>query len=255
MKKGVSIAVGLIILLGAIGAGAFAYMVSPTKGPSQAPMGQPPMGGNRPPMQPLTEASAATAESVTPANGQTVYTIIPEQSTATFTLDELLRGEPKTVVGTSTSYIAGEIGFDAKNPASSTVGVIKLNARTFVTDDKNRNNMIRRVILKTENDENEFITFKPTSITDASGSGFKDASHEFTFNITGDLTISGVAKQVTFLAGINLDPTDKTTLLISAGTTVKRSDFNLEIPNLSFLADVTDEVKLQLDLIAKPANR
>lgn len=248
MKKSVWIVIGVLVALGVIGGGAYLYLVSPTKGPSQPAGQQPPMGGNRPPMKPLAEATAPTAAPVTATEGQTLYEIASEQSGATFTLDEVLRGEPKTVVGTSTAYLAGYIALDPKNPASSTVGTITLNARTFVTDDNNRNNMIRRAILKTEDDANEFITFKPTSIKELPADfGNED---EYWMDMAGDLTIAGVTKPETFRTMVKI-ATDGT-LTAHASSTVTRADFNLVIPNIPFVANVTDNVNLALDIVAKP---
>ena len=244
MNKGLLAGVIVVIVIAAAGFGTYAYLTAPTKGPSSGQQGQmmPPQGGpggNRQPPAPLAEASAPTADSVTPAPGQTLYTIVSASSTATFTLDEQLRGEPKTVVGTSTGMVAGEIGYDKAHPASSTIGTIKLNARTFVTDDNSRNNMIRRAILKTEDDANEFITFAP-STTASTGDN--------AFDVTGDLTIAGTTKTTVF----HVTTTEQAdgSLSIHGTTTVKRADFNLSIPNIPFIANVTDDVKLDLNLVA-----
>jgi polyisoprenoid-binding protein YceI len=234
MKKGLIAVLAFVVLVGIGGIGAYAYMTAPTKGPTQ--MTPPP----RQQPKPLTAADQTTADAITLGAGQTLFQINSASSVATFTLNEVLRGNPKTVVGTSTGMIAGQIGYDKTNPASSTIGTIKLNARTFVTDEEMRNNTIRRMILKTEDDANEFITFKPTLITGATS----------TFTITGDLTIAGVTKPVTFNANTTLNSDG--TLSIHASTTVKRGDFNLVIPNFPFLANVQDEVVLNLNLIATP---
>lgn len=250
MKKSVWIVIGVLVALGVIGGGAYyLYLVSPTKGPTQPAGQQPPMGGNRPQPKPMATAEPPIADAVTTTQGQTLYKIIPDQSTATFTLNEILYGQPKTVVGTSTAFIAGNIGVDKANFASSTIGTVKLNARTFVTDSEQRNNTIRRMILKTEDDANQFITFSPTSIA-ALPADFGNED-EFWMDITGDLTISGVTKSETFRTMAKID-SETGTITIHAATTLKRGDFNLVIPNFSFLANVDEEVKLTLDLVAQP---
>jgi polyisoprenoid-binding protein YceI len=142
--------------------------------------------------------------------------------------------------------IAGQIGYDKANPTSSTIGVIKLNARSFVTDDNGRNNMIRRAILKTEDDANEFITFKPTSIVEVNLKG-GDALPGSVYDLNGDLTIAGITKLTTFRVETLME---NSVLTIHAKTTVKRADFNLSIPNIPFIANVTDDVKLDLNLVA-----
>ena len=57
----------------------------------------------------------------------TVYTIDTESSKASFTVDEVLRGAPFTVVGT-TDQVAGQIAFDPTNPSAAQLGTITINA-------------------------------------------------------------------------------------------------------------------------------
>jgi polyisoprenoid-binding protein YceI len=69
-----------------------------------------------------------------------------------------------------------------------------------------------------------------------------------TFTVTGDLTIAGTTQPVTFDVTAALETAD--TLAGSAETTVLRSDFNLSIPNVPFVANVGDEVTLKLNFTA-----
>jgi polyisoprenoid-binding protein YceI len=240
MKKGLIALIVAVLLVGAVGFGVYSFLGSPTKGPSQ---GQPPAG--RPPMKPLAQPSANQADGIVLGPDQTLYQIKSDSAIATFSLHEMLAGQAKFVVGTSTGYVSGEIGFDAKHVASSTIGLVRVNARTFVTDDNSRNNAIRRLILKTEDDANEYITFKPTAMT---GLPKGAATSSFAFSITGDLTVSGVTKPTMFTATGSLDKDGN--LAIHATTVVKRDDFNIVIPNFPFLADVQNEVTLDLDVVA-----
>lgn len=244
MNKNALIALVAVIALALVGFGAYAFITAPTKAPSQ------PSGQQKPAQKPLAPVTTTTAAEVAPTQNQTRYAIVSESSVATFTLDEMLRGEPKTVVGTSTGYIAGEFALDGENPASSTMGEIRINARTFVTDDNSRNNMVRRAILKTEDDANEFITFKPTSIILVPTNEQPIDSLIFTVDILGDLTIAGVTKPVVFRAKVDVGMDGR--LIALATTTVKRSDFNLVIPSIPFIANVEENVDISLDFIAKP---
>jgi polyisoprenoid-binding protein YceI len=249
MNKGLIAVIIAVAVVAVAGLGTYAYLTAPTKGPSTNQMTPPPGGpgmGNRQPPAPLAAADQPTADAVTLTDGQQRYQINGASSTATFTLTEQLRGEPKTVVGTSTGMIAGELAIDRNALASSTVGAIKLNARTFVTDDNSRNNMIRRAILKTEDDANEYITFSPTSLTGLPAKATTGTS--FSFDIMGDLTIAGTTKPADFKASATFNADG--TLSIHATTTVKRGDFNLIIPNIPFVANVQEDVLLNLDLNA-----
>ncbi len=98
------------------------------------------------------------------------------------------------------------------------------------------------LILKSNKVENEFITFKPTSSSPAIELGKMT-----TFDITGDLTISGVTKSATF--SVTLTATEDS-VSGKATTKIKRSDFNLVIPNLSFIANVDDEFPITVDVVA-----
>ena len=64
-----------------------------------------------------------------------------------------------------------------------------------------------------------------------------------------DLTISGVTKPVTFATSVKAE--SATELSGLAKTQVLRSDFNLTIPNVPSVANVTDEVQLELQFAAK----
>jgi polyisoprenoid-binding protein YceI len=175
--------------------------------------------------------------------GVVVFTIVQEQSEVRFTLDELLRGNPKTVVG-KTNQVAGEIAIDVENPANSQVGTILVNARTLVTDNDFRNRAINNEILDTG--KFEFISFTPTGITNFPEN--PQIGDELSFQITGDLTIRDVTHQVTFDAIVVVN--SETTLTGYASTEVARADYDLEIPEVPSVADVDEEVLLEIDFTA-----
>lgn len=184
-----------------------------------------------------------TAESGNSSGGLTVYTISQENSEATFTLSEVLRGLPTTVVGI-TNQVAGEIAVDLNDLSTAQVGVIQINARTLETDESRRNQAIRNRILFT--DQYEFITFNPTEIIGLSGS--YAPGQEISFQIIGDLTITDVTRQVTFnvTAQVNGDGQ----LVGTAEATINRAGFDLAIPSVPFVADVSEEVTLSLSFVA-----
>src|SRR5690606_34323304 len=118
-----------------------------------------------------------------------------EESEVRFGLDELLFGQPTRVIG-RTNQIAGQIRVDFDNPPASEVGTLRINVRTMVTDQENRNRAIRSQILQSSRDEFEFSTFAPTSID-----GLPETvtmGEAFTFSLTGDLTVRDITNSVTF---------------------------------------------------------
>lgn len=187
------------------------------------------------------EGAAAAAET----GAAQTFAIDQSQSVASFTLDEELMGAPKTVVGT-TSLVSGEIQIDPTNPSATTISTIQIDASDFTTDSDRRNGAINRFVLRTNDAANQYITFTPTAIE-----GLPETvavGDSFTLQITGDLTISGVTNSVAFETVINV-PADNQ-ISGTATAQVLRSEFNLTIPSVPSVANVTDEVQLQLDFVA-----
>ncbi len=191
-----------------------------------------------------TEASAPiTAPAVEPVDASArTFDIDAASSQARFVIDEVLRGEPKTVVG-STDQIAGEASIDLGDPSTTRIGVIRINARTFATDEARRNTAIRRFILST--DQFEFIEFTPVQIVGLPSR--IEGGEALSFAVTGDLKIRDVVQSVTFdvVATVTEGRIEG-----SAQTMVLRSDFGISIPSVPFVADVSDEVRLELDFVA-----
>ena len=215
----------IVVLLGLIGGATYLYLTRPLTAPTK-----------------LTETPK-----VQTASGSTLSLAIdPTASKASFEIFEVLSGQDKIVLGT-TSQVSGSISIDTNAPQNSTVTPISVNARTFITDNERRNAAIGRMILKSEDAGNEFITFTPKSVNGLPTKGVQGTA--YTFQVTGDLTISGVTKEATFdtTATFNAD----NTVSGNATGSIKRADFNLIVPSLPFLADVGEEVKLTFEFVAK----
>lgn len=178
------------------------------------------------------------------AAGLTIYEIKPAESEVSFTLGEILRGVPTAVIG-QTDQVAGQIAFDFDDPATAKVGTIQVNARTLLTDNNLRNKAIRNRILFT--DAFEFITFEPTAVTGLPDSISVGDSVEF--QITGDLTVRDRTNEVTF--AVTATAVSPTRIEGAATTTVMRRNFNLQIPSVSGVADVDEEVILEINFVAE----
>lgn len=193
---------------------------------------------------PTTQATTGVAA---PAAGLTRFQIVQTESQASFTLDEQLNGQPKTVIGT-TNQVAGEIAVDPSDVSSATIGVITVNARTLATDSDRRDRAIKNVILST--DSYELISFTPTTITGLSGSGALGTP--YTFQIAGNLTIRDTTMPVVFRATVTAE--SATRLSGTATTMVNRGDFGLTIPNVPMVANVSEQVTLDIVFVATAAN-
>lgn len=182
------------------------------------------------------EASASTA-------AQT-FVIVGEESEARFIIDELLFGAPKTVIGT-TSELSGELTVNAANPSASEIGPIQVDANTFITDNDRRNGAIRRFILQTS--RYKFITFTPTAI-----SGMPDAvsiGDEVSFDVSGDLTIRDITNPVSFT--VTLQIVSESELQGIATTVIAREAYALTIPQVPSVANVSEEVIVEFDFVAR----
>ncbi len=194
----------------------------------------------RAPSLPSQDVALAT-ETLATSSDAIVYRISPDRSLVRFEIDETLRGNPFTVVGTTTQ-IAGDLAIGAE---SITLGTVKVNARSFQTDDARRDGAIARLILKSEDAANEFISFKPKSF-DAEGSSVDGDT--FTLVLDGDLTISGVTKPARVTAMFKVG---EATIEGTFKSTLKRSDFGLVIPNIPFVADVPDQFTVSGTVVAE----
>lgn len=178
-------------------------------------------------------------------SGASRFRIIPEESLVEFYINEVLNGKENTVTG-ATNQIFGDIVLDMKNPAHTELGTLRINARTLATDDSRRDGVISRSILHSDTSQNEFIEFKPKKLDGLPVEVTAGAS--FAFQITGDLTVAGVTREVAFNA--NLDSISENHLIGSAETKVFYTDFGLSIPSVPFVASVEKEVTLKVRVVA-----
>ncbi len=233
MNKNILIIVILVVVLG----GGFLYITRKPMAPSQS--AESALNEVQSTNVDTTNAEELSRElnqdlSTANTNTQKHYKIASASSKVEFKIDEILRDKPFTAIGT-TNDIAGDIYVKADN--SIEMGTIKINARTFKTDSSNRDTAIARFILKSDEPKNEFITFVPKKIT---GKLPK-------VNVSGDLTISGKTMPISFdiMASVINDNLSGTT-----SADIKRSDFNLTIPSVKFVASVNDKFTISANIVA-----
>lgn len=202
---------------------------------------------------PVTSGSEAASSSTTAATevpadeptGLQVFQIDDTQSEVSFTIGEVLRGSPFTVVGT-TSGVSGEILLDPTNPTSTQVGPIQIDARALATDSSRRDGAIRRFVLGSNDDANRFITFTPTNIDGLPAQ--IAVGDTLNFQMTGDLWISGVTRSETFDVTVSVDSTQQ--ISGQGSSTILYADYGLSVPSVPFVASVEDEVGLNIEFVA-----
>lgn len=192
------------------------------------------------------------AQRVEPAEPTSVvYEVDQARSEARFLIDEVLRGQQNTVIGT-TDRIDGSIAIQF-DPASVEIGEFVINVRTIATDDEVRDRTIRTLILESNRDEFEFSTFRPTGVSGVPEVVAPGVTLEL--EVTGDLTVRDVTRQVTF--AMTIEVASQREITGSAETTITWDQFDITIPYVggnSIVAGVADEVRLQLEFAAVAAD-
>jgi polyisoprenoid-binding protein YceI len=200
------------------------------------------------------ETAAAADAPAGPVSGQRTFVIVPEQSKASYLVDEEFFGGAfekygiaagdSDVVG-STQQIAGQLQLDLDN-LSDALGENRFTVQmnTLVTGEDRRDGWIRENGPRF-NDYPE-ATFVATAIAGAPAR--YDNGQEVGFQLIGDLTVRDVTQPVTFdvnakLAGDTLSGT--------ATTRLKMSDFGIEPPNFANTLTVADEFRIQVEFVAK----
>lgn len=192
-----------------------------------------------------SEPIAAPSLNIQPGDSRVLFSIIPEQSEALFRIDEALLGDLKTVVGT-TDQVAGEMLVDWADPANSQLGLIRVNVRTLSTDNEFRNRALRGQVLEADRDEFEFADFIPVELLQLPSSIAIGDSVDF--QIRGNLTVHGVTREVIFDATLTI--ISNSHIEVNAQVTVRYQDFDITIPEAPGVANVSDEVQLEVNFVA-----
>lgn len=194
-----------------------------------------------------SEEKAATTDNLAQAASPdaVTFTIVTEGTEARFSIYELLMGQDKTVIG-ATSAVEGSISVDRANPGTATMSPIRIDASTLATDSGRRDGAIQRWILESNKEQYKYIVFTPTQLDGLPAT--VAIGEPFTFAVIGDLTIRDVTKQETFT--VTVTATSETELVGLGQTTVMRGDYNLTIPSVPSVANVAEEVPLEIEFRA-----
>ncbi len=200
---------------------------------------------NEPPLEPSLEPTIEPTPTAEPTLAPQLFRIDSDQSEARFSVYETF--PEGTAVG-RTNQIAGDIIVDFNTPANSQLGVIRVNLRSLVTDDPQRDLSIRCCVLLTAQDIYEFGEFAPSAL-----SGLPEeveVGQLYTFSVTGNLTIRGTTQQATFGVELLVDSLEE--LRGKAKTTVNRSDYNIlnNADNGFDYHGVVEEIELEFDFVA-----
>ena len=195
-------------------------------------------------------APAPTATAATSATGVTTVTTgtwtISDTSKATVRVREQLVGVnlPSDAVlvatGATGTFVLKDDG--TFSPDSK----ITFDLTTLASDQRDRDNFVKMDMLQTRQfPKAEFVPTKTSGLTLP-----MPASGEFTFKLTGQITIHGKTKEVTFDVVAKRSGNDLTAT--ATGTpTWKFGDFGMSAPSVPFrVVSVVDEIRVVVDLVA-----
>jgi polyisoprenoid-binding protein YceI len=136
---------------------------------------------------------------------------------------------------------------DFQTPANTEVGTIRIDLATIATNNEMRNRALRsRILESTTNTAFQFAEFTPTALNGLPESVIIGTA--FSFQIVGNLNVHGVTNEVTFETTVT--PVSEARIEGSAVTQVLYPDYNMVIPNAPGVANVTEEVMLEIDFVA-----
>ncbi len=166
------------------------------------------------------------------------WEIDPAHSDATFSVKHMMF----TTVRGHFNVLSGHLHIDEQNPANSWVDA-QVNASSIDTRDSNRDNHLRSPDFF-DVEKYPTVTFKSTKVEPIGGNEY---------NVTGDLTIRGVTKPVTFKAeyqGQGKNPYGLLVAGLSAKSKINRKDWGLTW-NVGLEAGgvlVSEQVNIEIDL-------
>lgn len=190
-----------------------------------------------------TRVPEPTALAASVNDSRTLFNITPAESTATFAVEETLKGNRVTATG-STSNLAGSLLLNMDDLAATVVGPIDIDATSFRTDDANRDRAINKWLLVSR--AYPLMRFTPTAVFNLPPTAA--IGDTLTFTIEGDLLITTYTQPVTFTVMATAVSADR--IEGTAVSTIQRDDFKLRIPSAPGVADVSQTVTLTFDFTA-----
>jgi polyisoprenoid-binding protein YceI len=194
-----------------------------------------------------TQAPAASPTGAAATQAATGGTwTVSDKSKATIRVREQLVGVslPSDAVLTATGA-KGSFALNADGTFASG-SKITFEISTLSSDERNRDDFVKRDTLRVSQFPTaEFAPTKTTGLTVP-----MPASGTFTFTLTGNMTIKGTTKEVTFDVEAKRDGSDLTATA-TANPSWKFGDFGMTAPSVSFrVLSIVDEMRATIDIVA-----
>jgi polyisoprenoid-binding protein YceI len=197
-----------------------------------------------PPVEAATPTTAPEPEVETPQAQSLRFEIVPEQSEARYRVREQLASLslPNDAIG-ATKQISGSVTISSDgtiDPASQFV----VDMSSLRTDSDRRDNFVRRNVLQT--DQYPTAVFVPTRV---SGLAFPlPPSGEVNFELTGDLTLRDVTREVTWQVSGTMDGEQAVGM---ATVRLSFEDFNITKPRVASVLSIEDHIDLEVDVVIR----
>ena len=199
--------------------------------------------------QPHTAPGAITVtETPIPSTGLQTYQIVPDQTTASYSVYEnlIFQNKPNNDAIGTTHSVQGS--FKIRTGASPLVAAmnIKVDLRTLQSDASRRDNYIQQNTLQT--DTYPYATFVSVS-TQSLPASYSDGQ-TIHFQLTGNLTMHGTTNKEVF------DVQGKVvgnTITGTATSTIYMTDFGIQPPNLANIAIAQNKVLITITFTATGA--
>jgi polyisoprenoid-binding protein YceI len=215
-----------------------------TQPPGDSPK---PEGTNTLPTESLLKSTLAPSQIVSKTPGETVsFEIVPEESSVTYEVGETFLNQDNRfnlAVG-QTTMVSGTIFANLSDPQASSLGEFQIDISQFTSDSRQRDNAIRNNWL--ESARFPLATFKPISIEGLPEHYIE--GQDYSFHVTGDLTVKETTRSVTFDVTANLQAE---TLTGKATTTLLLSDFGIGPITILGVLKTEDEARVTLDFVAR----
>ena len=190
--------------------------------------------------------TATPTDSATAAAASGAAWTVTDKSKATIRVREQLVGVslPSDAVLTATGA-KGSFTLNADGTFASG-SKITFDLVTLASDERDRDNFIKNDTLQVRQFPTaEFVPTKTSGLTVPLAT-----SGTFTFTLTGNMTIKGKTKEVTFDVTAKRDGSDLTATA-TANPSWKFGDFRMTAPSVPFrVLSVTDEIRAAIDIVA-----
>lgn len=187
-------------------------------------------------------------ETPIPVTGLRTFQIVPDQTTASYSVNENLvfQNKPNNDAIGTTNAVQGSFRIRTDSPPLVTAMNVTVDLRTLQTDSPRRDNYVRQHTLET--DTYPYATFASVS-TQGLSTSYSDGQMVH-FQLTGNLTMHGKTNKEVF------DVQGKVVgnaITGKATSTVYMTDFGIEPPNLANIAIAQNKVLVTISFTAKEA--